>query len=385
MAADGALTKAARGAGHVLIVEPDVTAARPWVAALRERGLEVAHAGSGAAALAFITVADRLLDAVVTDLDLPDQSGIDLLRQIRSAGTDVPTILLTAQPTIRTAIEAVECRAHGYLTLPLDLPSLLESVEKAVAHSRVARMREEALALVAMAAKPALGVQVERALDTMWFAYQPIVDRDHNTCGYEALLRNEEPDLRNPLALIEAAEQLGRAEELTERVWRRAPGPMIETASDRLLFMNVDPGQLRLVRTLSGEDELAGLGERIVLEVTERAVTTSVPHLAEEIRHLKGLGFRIAVDDLGAAYSGMSSFAQLDPDYVKLDGTLIRALKSSDRRYRLISGIIGLCEDLGIEVVAEGIETPEEMSALMDLGCHMFQGFLVGMPGAWGG
>ena len=366
--------------GHVLVVEPNGTLAGQCVSILHDRGIEVARAGSAGAALAFVSHVECLLDAIVVDLDLADESGLELLRELRESGMDVPAVLVASEPSVKTAVQAVECRAHAYLTDPFEAEDLADAVERAVRHSKVARMREEALALVATNPGPELDHQVDRALDTMWFAYQPIIDAGWSIVGYEALLRNEDPVLRNPMDFIAAARSTGRHLETAEAIWRKAPNALDQLPPGQKLFMNVDPEQLDLILRLANQGPLASVADRIVLEFAENATRGDSAEFEEGVAELKQLGFTLAVDDLGAAYSGLFAFTQLDPEYVKLDGALIRNVNASDRRRRLIEGLIGLCGDLGVTVVAEGVETRLEFEALQDLGCHLFQGFLVGRP-----
>lgn len=365
---------------HVLVVEPDGALARTSRDALRERGIEVARAGSAAAATAVIEQMERLLDAVVVTVDLPDKGGIELLKGLRASGRDVPAVLVAQTASIETAVEAVECRAHAYLTQPFEAGDLADAVERAVRHSRVARMREEALALVAMNKGQAMEDRIDRALDTMWFAYQPIIDADWSIVGYEALLRNEDPVLRSPVELIDTARRAERHQELAKAIWKKAPTALDQLPPGQKLFMNVDPEQLALIRDLASHGPLATAAERIVLEVAESAARGDSSSFVRDVEALKDLGFTLAVDDLGAAYSGLFAFAQLDPEYVKLDGALIRNVNANDRRRRLLEDLIALCGELDVTVVAEGVETRKEFEALQELGCHLFQGFFVGRP-----
>jgi EAL domain-containing protein (putative c-di-GMP-specific phosphodiesterase class I) len=93
------------------------------------------------------------------------------------------------------------------------------------------------------------------------------------------------------------------------------------------------------------------------------------------------MGFRIAVDDLGAGYAGLTSFALLEPEIVKLDMTLIRDVHQSRTRQNLIRSMTGLCKDMGMLVVGEGVETIEERETLRELGCDLLQGYLFAKPG----
>ena len=92
------------------------------------------------------------------------------------------------------------------------------------------------------------------------------------------------------------------------------------------------------------------------------------------------MGFRIAVDDLGAGYAGLTSFAVLDPDIVKVDMNLVRGIESSAVKRRLVSSVVSLCREMEMMLVAEGVETAAERDVLSDLGCDLFQGFLFARP-----
>ena len=97
----------------------------------------------------------------------------------------------------------------------------------------------------------------------------------------------------------------------------------------------------------------------------------------ERVRELRRLGFRIAIDDLGAGYAGLASFAVLEPDLVKLDGVLVKGVDREPIKRKLIGSITLLCRELGILVVAEGVETLAERDALVEQGCDLIQGFFV--------
>jgi EAL domain-containing protein (putative c-di-GMP-specific phosphodiesterase class I) len=99
------------------------------------------------------------------------------------------------------------------------------------------------------------------------------------------------------------------------------------------------------------------------------------------VTRLRGLGYRIAIDDLGAGYAGLTSFAQLEPEVVKVDMSLVRGIDSSPVKQKLVRSIIALCTELGIQLVAEGIETPAERDAVVALGGDLCQGYLFAKPG----
>ena len=86
------------------------------------------------------------------------------------------------------------------------------------------------------------------------------------------------------------------------------------------------------------------------------------------------------MDDLGAGYAGLSSFARIEPDVVKLDMSLVRGVDASPMKQSVVRSVVGLAEELDIEVVSEGVEAAAERDALADLGCRLFQGYLFGKP-----
>ncbi|HEV7554954.1 MAG TPA: EAL domain-containing protein, partial [Kofleriaceae bacterium] len=92
------------------------------------------------------------------------------------------------------------------------------------------------------------------------------------------------------------------------------------------------------------------------------------------------VGYRLAVDDIGAGYSGLTSFAELVPEIVKIDMALVRDVHRSAIRQHTIRSLCSLCHDLGTLVIGEGVETQVERDGLVDLGCDMLQGFLLGRP-----
>jgi EAL domain-containing protein (putative c-di-GMP-specific phosphodiesterase class I) len=106
-----------------------------------------------------------------------------------------------------------------------------------------------------------------------------------------------------------------------------------------------------------------------------------VGQLRDRVARLRALGYRIAVDDLGSGYAGLATFALLEPDLVKLDMSLIRDVDRHPLRRRLVDAMVELCRGLEIVLVAEGIETEAERTALAEAGCDLLQGFLIGRPG----
>ena len=331
-------------------------------------------------------VAQGQVSVVVSDISMEGMSGIDLLRTIREHDPDLPVILVTGQPEIATATKALEYGAFRYLIKPVDPDVLMDTVRRAAQLYRLAQAKRQALKLfgapIIESEQAALETCFERALSAMWLAYQPIVRAsDHSIFGFEALLRSDEPSLTTPAAILHVAERLGELNRLGRAVRNQAAITVASAHRSYALFVNLHPQDLFDVDLSDGAAALSAVAGRVVLEVTERASITDFELARQKLAELRHKGFRIAVDDLGAGYAGLSSFAILEPEFVKLDMTLVRNVDQSTVKQKLVKSIATSCRDMGLYVIAEGVETREERDAAIDLGCDLLQGFLFARPG----
>ncbi|MBK8995875.1 MAG: EAL domain-containing response regulator [Myxococcales bacterium] len=370
--------------GTVLIVDDDEALLRSLARLLRLRGYEPKTATSAAAAIELVQT--ERFDVVLSDIAMPGMDGIELLRNIRDTDLVVPVILITGAPAVSTAVDAVEYGAFRYLTKPVENDDLVATVEKAVRYHRMARMKARAAELLGTETagpgdRAGLEVSFERALETLWIAYQPIVDaRNRRVFGHEALLRSSEPSLPHPGAVIDAALRLEQLDVLGRSIRARAAGPVAENPAAGALFVNLHVRDLLDPTLTAPESPLSRIASRVVLEITERAALDEVGDVRPRIARLREMGFRIAIDDLGAGYSGLTSFALLEPEVVKLDMSLVRGIDSSATKQKVVRSMGSLCRDMGMLVVAEGVETPAERDALVELGCDLLQGYLFAKP-----
>ena len=323
--------------------------------------------------------------AVVSDIHMPGMSGIELLRAVREHDADLPVLLVTGQPSWEGAAQAIEYGVFRYIPKPFDLPTLRQTVTQATQLYRLARLKREALSLGGIAAGPSdragLEASFERMLASFGMAFQPIVSLSTKTVfGYEALLRSSEPSLPHPMDVIEAAERLGATHRLGRAVRAFAAQRGSQLEHDWLLFVNLHPSELLDPELTDPSSLLMSMASRVVLEITERAPLSSLEEVRERCSELRRLGFRIAVDDLGAGYAGLTSFAILDPDIVKVDMNLVRGIEGSAIKRRLVSSVLSLCREMDMLLVAEGVETPAERDVLANMGCDLFQGFLFARP-----
>ena len=369
--------------GRILVVDDDPGVLRTGLRLLRRAGFEVVGAVDGQAALECLDKGS--FDAVVTDISMPNLTGIELLRQIRRHDLDLPVVLVTAFPELESAIEAVQHGALSYLTKPYDGDELRNVTAKAVRLHRLALLKREAVDLVAddlrrFGDRMGLETAFERAFDSMWMAYQPLVSgAEERVVAYEGLLRTEEPSLANPLNFIAAAQRLGRLRDVGRKA-RALVAEQVDSAPAELLFVNLHPSDLLDEELYRRHSPLARRAERVVLEITERESLENVPGCEARVDELHRLGFRVAVDDLGAGYAGLSSFALLEPDVVKFDMSMVRGVDTSPLKQRLLGSMANLFRQMHIMTVAEGVETPEEGASLARLGCDVLQGFLYARP-----
>jgi EAL domain-containing protein (putative c-di-GMP-specific phosphodiesterase class I) len=194
-------------------------------------------------------------------------------------------------------------------------------------------------------------------------------------------MRSREPALPHPGAILDAAERLGRLFVLGQRVRALVPSPISSAPESALLFVNLHSADLEDETLVHPDSPLVRSASRVVLEITERATLDGMKCVEKRIAQLREIGFRIAIDDLGAGYAGLTSFALLEPDIVKLDMTLVRDVEKTPTKAKLIQSLCGACRDLGVSVVAEGIETIPERDCVIDLGCDLLQGYLLARPG----
>jgi EAL domain-containing protein (putative c-di-GMP-specific phosphodiesterase class I) len=171
--------------------------------------------------------------------------------------------------------------------------------------------------------------------------------------------------------------------ELGRTIRRKVAEAASAAPPDTLLFVNLHATELNDNELLSSNAPLSKIAERVVLELTERSAIHRVAGVATRLSRLRALGFRIALDDLGEGYSGLTGVLQLQPDFVKLDMSLVRGIDRSPRQRSLAGGVSRICtRDLGILVVCEGIERPEERDTLIADGLDLQQGYLFARPAA---
>ena len=215
--------------------------------------------------------------------------------------------------------------------------------------------------------------------DMVDVAYQPIIDLLAERCiGVEALARFPE-SFGPPDVTLAAAKTVGLGLELERLAIREAWKIIPYLGPTQFLALNVSPEalvELAHRANLRPELDLA----QVVVEVTEHAAVESYAALHRELAPLRRRGLRIAVDDAGAGYASLRHVLELQPDFIKVDRSLIHGIADDHARRVAVGAFRSLAVDLGATVVAEGIERPADLQAVRELGLHTGQGYLLGRP-----
>jgi EAL domain-containing protein (putative c-di-GMP-specific phosphodiesterase class I) len=217
-------------------------------------------------------------------------------------------------------------------------------------------------------------------------AFQPIVDLSAGRIwGYEALVRGPDGQAANAiLDRVDAANRYSfdqscrvRAIELAGRLFPRG-----ETLKLSINFMpNAVYQPAACIRTsLAAAGRVGFPHDRIMFEFLEDEEVADASHIAGIVNEYHRLGFLTAIDDFGSGYSGLRLLARLSPNLIKLDMQIIRGIDSDPRRRAIVAGVLSMASALGIDVIAEGVETGAEVSVLRAAGIDLFQGFYFARP-----
>ncbi|MDD2375372.1 MAG: EAL domain-containing protein, partial [Eubacteriales bacterium] len=217
--------------------------------------------------------------------------------------------------------------------------------------------------------------------------FQPIISlRDGSIFAYEALSRGPMGSaLHTPDKLFAAAEKQEKTWELEQLCRTTAIETISKLKQDALLFLNVNPQIMhdRKFRQGFTREYLRTYDinpENIVFEITEKGTVDSVQDFIKTVDHYKNQNYRIAVDDAGAGYSGLNMISDVHPHFLKLDMNLIRNIHQDTTRQALLKSLSEFASLTNTYLIAEGIETKEELLKLIDIGIHYGQGFYLQRP-----
>lgn len=214
--------------------------------------------------------------------------------------------------------------------------------------------------------------------------FQPIIDIESEAVlGYEAFARGPAGELELPSNLFQTAYEADLVWQLDhvcrKRTLERAEG----LPADHLLFMNMESGAVHdpdFDRMMSGDIPVALNRQNIVLEVTERSAIADYDLFRQNLEKFRAMGFKVAIDDVGVGFGSLHSIAEVKPDYIKIDMSLIRDCDTDDFRQGLIGTLADFAQRTDVRLIAEGIETRSELDTLKNLGVRYGQGFFFAYP-----
>ena len=222
----------------------------------------------------------------------------------------------------------------------------------------------------------------------LWVAYQPQVDASSEAVvGFEALVRWDHPEHGpvSPAVFIPLAEEIRLIDEIGEWVLRTACAEAANWPAHISIAVNLSPVQFKspglpqTVRMVLGDTNLAA--KRLELEITEGVFLSNDDHVHEMIASLKAIGLKLALDDFGTGYSSLSYLQRVPFDKIKIDRSFVSGASNPEsRNAALIRAMVSLGSDLQMRTIAEGVETPEELQLVRDLGCSLVQGYIFGKP-----
>ena len=373
-------------AGRLLVVDDE--AVPRLIVARAAATLGIAADGAASLAEAVARIEAVAYDVVVLDLGLRDHDGIELLRCLRQAGSDAVLVFVSGfdervrQAAARLAA-ALGLRVAGTLGKPL-LVDRLVALLRALPERTHAGNAED-------------GAEIDPALlaagiegDEIVCLFQPKVTlRERRLVGVEVLTRWRSPALGlvRPDQFIPLAERAGLIDRLTQRVMTQALAlfrPWHAARPDLTLAINLSP--VSLTDLSLPERICAALAESgvpaaaLVLEVTEGAVMDDHLAAADILTRLRIRGVKLSIDDFGTGHSSLLSLLHLPFSELKIDQRFVATCLHDPEAPKIIRAIVSLARELGLQLVAEGIETEPVADLLTRLGCPVGQGYLFDPP-----
>jgi EAL domain-containing protein (putative c-di-GMP-specific phosphodiesterase class I)/CheY-like chemotaxis protein len=332
-------------------------------------------------------------DVAVLDVKMPRGGGPRAAREIRAASPLTRMVALSAYGDRVAVVEMLRAGAVGYLLKGASADEILQAIRGAVeGHAPVGAevagqliaelstqlQREERVAEETRAQIRRIKLAMEGEGLTMVF--QPIFDlRQGSIVGLEALSRFTNDPSRPPNSWFAEAQTVGLGLELELAAVEAALSRLLDLPSDAFLSINLSPEVAagpEFVRTVAGAP-----GERLVIEVTEHAPIANYQALIQALDNLRSRGLRLAIDDAGAGYASLNHILQLSPEFIKMDMALTHGIDTDPKRRALAHALIAFASEIGAVIVAEGIETQEELDTLRVLGVAYGQGFYLARPG----
>ncbi len=376
-----------------ILIADDEPAVRDALADLIGMQPDLEVAGIAADAEEAIELArQQLPDVALLDVRMPGGGGPEAARAIRSCSPHSKVLALSAYGDRDTVLKMIRAGAVGYLLKGAAANEIVDTIARAVRGQGGLSTQVTADVIEELAkrldredreaARPRrLAERIRDIIQNSAFriVFQPIMDlREWCVVGVEALSRFQTEPSRSPYVWFQEADEVGLGPDLELAALEAAVAHADRIPSELFISINLSP------RTLTSDQFLQIVSAlpagRFVAEVTEHAEVENYEALREPLAALRANGGRLAVDDAGAGFASLRHILKLSPDIIKLDVDLSRGIHRDRTRRALASALISFGEEIGYAIVAEGIETLEELNALRDLGAFLGQGFYLGSP-----
>ena len=365
----------------VIIADEDIEALDA-LASIIDRAHDFALVGKARDATAAVRLAAMYTpDLALVDASMPGGGGSLAAAQIRRGSPTTHVIALSASPERDIVLRMLRAGASSYVVKSVPALDLLTALRATAAadHAEMVLKLDGAGTPFELGKDPRARLRDVIEGSALSMVFQPIVNiQGEGVVGVEALARfNCEPRQSPDVWFMDAvASGLGTEIDLAAAQAASAILPRLPPEMD--LFVNIIPETL----FSSGFEELVSTmpGDRVVLELTEHAPVHDYDRLAYAIEDFRAEGFRFAVDDVGAGYSSFRHLLTVRPDVLKMDISLCRSIESDRARQVIATSIASLGRELDAMVVAEGIETPAELSTVQELGIDTAQGFYLAPP-----
>jgi EAL domain-containing protein (putative c-di-GMP-specific phosphodiesterase class I) len=357
-----------------------------------EPNMEVVAAARDAAT-AIELAAREQPDVAIVDVRMPGGGGQRAAREIIRRSPPTRVLALSAHEDASTVLSMLRAGALGYVVKGESTQDIIDAIYRClneeptlsgVATDDLAHALAEGLhrATAGPRQQRRRYARIRRVLDGdhLTMAFQPVVDLDDDTVvGFEALARFDARPTRPANEWFAEADAVGLLQELELAAVRLAVGELDRLPRHCYLSLNVSP-QTAMSDGLREAISAVPL-DRIVLEITEHAPVDDYAELWTAVAPLRERGMRLAIDDAGAGFASLRHIVRLTPDLVKLDITLVRNIGGDEVRRAVVTALDAFGSKIGAGMVAEGVETAEELAALKAIGIRYAQGFHLGAPG----
>lgn len=364
---------------RVWLVDDDASVRRSIGRLLEQLGHSARTFEDGPELLAALADGGRPPDVVLCDQGLPGIPGLTVLRRVRTLAPGAARVLYTARPPDAAVIEAFNQGAVHRFIRKDEGPAAIEVSMQAL----LAERRAQGRATVAPAREPVRAdLETLLAESKVELHVQPLFEAgSRRLVACEALMRSRHPTFKGPLEIIDAARVYERELALQQVLSRLSRDLRDRLPPELDLLVNIDPALLRSPRHLDeGLADLYPVAAGVVLELTERARLGSDMAWEAAVRRLREVGFRVALDDVGAGYNSLGAVAAVKPEVIKLDISLISGVHRDPRRAELVRLLCDYARRHDIGTVAEGIEEAEEAAVCAELGVRWLQGYHLARP-----